>query len=152
MTDPDRMLTYNDLYVRIGSLIEAINNPPGAVAAVPRTAPGPFFRMGEPLLIPVSPNSAAVPFTVVMPPNSTTFQFTNNNPFAVRLCGTRVDQDFVMVTGATGWLWMPGTQGIRTTLNPKFLSVMSVDGPYAATSPDQKAGTGFIELQYGTGS
>lgn len=124
----------------------------GGAASVPTGPQVPFYRMGEPVIIPVSPDSAGNPVAVRLPPNATCFQYTNNNPFAVRLCGTREGRPFVAVTSSTGWLWMPGTQGIRTTLKPVFVSAMSVDGPYAASTPEQKAGTGFIELQYGAGA
>ncbi|UYW34469.1 hypothetical protein [Methylorubrum extorquens] len=124
----------------------------GGAMGLPAGPQVPFYRMGEPVIIPVSPDSAGNPFEVRPPPDATCFQYTNNNPFAVRLCGTREGQDFVAVTAHTGWLWMPATQGIRTTLKPILLSAMSVDGPYAATAPEQKAGVGFLELQYGTGA
>ncbi|WP_238254173.1 hypothetical protein [Methylobacterium bullatum] len=107
--------------------------------------------MGEPLIIPVGPDTADQPFKVALPANVTSFLYTNNNPFAVRLIGTRQGRPFAIVTPSTGWLWMPGTQAVRTSVRPEFVSVMSVDGPYASTSPDQKAGRGFVELQYGTG-
>lgn len=124
----------------------------GGAEGLPAGPQVPFYRMGEPILIPVSPDSAGTPVEVVLPPGATCFQYTNNNPFSVRLCGTREGLDFIPVTARTGWLWMPGTQVIRTTLRPVLLSAMSVDGPYAATSQEQKAGTGILELQYGTGA
>lgn len=125
-----------------------------AAAGIPIAPAIPFYRMGEPFRIPVGPDTADDPFPIDLsvfgtPP--TAFQYTNNNPFAVRLRGTRAGRDFVPVSSTTGWLWLPGSQGIRTTLVPALLSAMSVDGPYAATSPEQRAGVGFIELQYGTG-
>lgn len=112
----------------------------------------PFYRMGEPNIIPVSPTSGANPFTITKPRNATSFRIVNNNPFAVRLVGTPAGRNFVQVTSTTGWLWMPGVEAIYGTVNPLLVSVMSVDGPFAQFDPAQKAGTGVIELQYGTGA
>ncbi len=112
----------------------------------------PFYRMGEAFRIPVSPTSGVDWFDITVPPNVTAFQWTNNNPFSVRLKGARAGvSPRVPITATTGWLWLPATQGIRTSLMPVAVSAMSVDGPYAATSPEQAAGVGFVELQYGTG-
>jgi hypothetical protein len=123
----------------------------GLSTGFPPSPQMPFYRIGEPVVIPVSPDSADEPFEMVVPDKATSFQFTNRNPFAVRLRGTKVGQPFVQVTPTTGWLWLPGTQGIRSTVRPALVSVMSVDGPYGATSTEQRAGSGFIELQYGMG-
>lgn len=112
----------------------------------------PFYRMGEPNIIPVSPTSAINQFTIVRPKNATSFRIINNNPFAVRLAGTPTGKPFVLVTTTTGWLWMPGVEAIYGTVNPLLVSAMSVDGPFAATDPTQKAGVGVLELQYGTGA
>lgn len=123
----------------------------GAVAGIPAGPQVPFFRMGEPYRIAVSPSSGSKRVDVVLPPNTTSFRIVNNNPFAVRLRGTRLGQDFAMVTAETGWLFLPGTEGIYTTVNPAAVSVMSVDGPYVLSDPNQKAGSGILEMQYGTG-
>lgn len=120
-------------------------------AGVPSSSSGPFYRMGEPVLIPVAPDSAATPVPVIVPTGATTFRYTNNNPFAVRLCGTQVGKSFNQITPTTGWLWLPGTSEIFTSLMPAFVSAMSIDGPLASIFPSQKAGSGTIELQYGTG-
>lgn len=112
----------------------------------------PFYRMGEPNIIPVSPTSASNQFTIVRPKNATSFRIVNNNPFAVRLRGTATGQSFQIVSTTTGWLWMPGVEAIYETVSPVFVSVMSVDGPFGAFDPAQKAGTGVLELQYGTGA
>lgn len=117
-------------------------------AAVPVSPHIPFFRIGEPIVISVSPTSAATEFSIVIPPGMTAFQYTNNNNFAVRLKGRQEGKPFVAVTKTTGWLWLPASSRIYTSLNPISVSAMSVDGPLLT----QKAGTGFIELQYGTGS
>jgi hypothetical protein len=123
----------------------------GAAAGVPAGPQIPFYRMGEPYRIPVSPGSAGDRFDVALPPNATSFRIVNANPFAVRLRGTKVGQDFQPVTPDSGWLFLPGTEGIYTTLGPIAVSVMSVDGPYVASDPNQKAGSGILEMQYGTG-
>lgn len=112
----------------------------------------PFYRMGEPNIIPVSPTSASNQFVIKMPKNATSFRIVNNNPFAVRLRGTTAGMPFNQVTSTTGWLWMPGVEAIYGTVKPAIVSVMSVDGPFAQFDPSQKAGTGVIELQYGSGA
>lgn len=111
----------------------------------------PFYRMGEPFVIPVSPTSAADEFPIAVPEGAMCFQWTNNNPFSVRLRGRRQGGAFTPVTAKTGWLWLPGTQGVRSSLMPISVSAMSVDGPNASVQAAQKAGSGFIELQYGMG-
>lgn len=121
---------------------------------IPSAPQVPFFRMGEPVIIPVSPTSGGNPYpqtgTVQIPPNVTTFRVTNNNPFSIRLRGNR-QPGFVAVTATTGWLFLPGSVEIYTTIAPLQLSAMSVDGPFAASDPSQRAGIGVLELQYGTG-
>lgn len=117
-------------------------------AAVPVSPHIPFYRIGEPFLIPVSPTSAGTEFPIAVPEGMTAFQYTNNNDFSVRLKGRSKGKPFVPVTAQTGWLWLPASSRIYTSLQPISISAMSVNGP----SPLQRAGTGFIELQYGTGS
>lgn len=119
-------------------------------AGIPFGPAIPFYRIGEPIIILVSPTSAGNRVGVQVPAGATAFQYVNNNPFAVRLCGTRSGGDFKQVTAETGWLWLPLEKGIRTSLVPAFVSAMSVDS-WSATGSKMKAGTGFIELQYGTG-
>lgn len=111
----------------------------------------PFFPMGDPIIVPVGPDTAADEIPMDIPLGATTYQWTNANSFSVRFRGTIPGSRFVAVTTKTGRLWLPGTQGIRTTLSPYLASAMSVDGPYAASNPEQKAGRGFVELQYGVG-
>jgi hypothetical protein len=148
----------NDLLKRLTSAIDALNAATASATdiGIPNSPLMPFFRMGEPLIIPVSPTSGIKPYpetgTLTLPPNVTTFRAINPNPFAVRLRGTRAGQPFNAVTSATGWLFLPGSVEVYTTLNPAQLSAMSVDGPFAATDPAQKAGVGVLELQYGTGA
>lgn len=148
----------NDLLRRLTAALDAANAATMSATdiGIPNSPLMPFFRMGEPLRIPVSPDSAGTPFPktgkVKLPPNVTTFRAINNNPFAVRLRGTREGQEFQPVTAEIGWLFLPGAVEIYTTLSPIQLSAMSVDGPYAASDDSQKAGVGFLELQYGTGA
>lgn len=148
----------NDLLKRLTAALDAANAATMSATdlGIPNSPLMPFFRMGEPLRIPVAPDSQNNPFpktgTVELPPNVTTFRVTNNNPFAVRLRGTRTGQAFAPVAADKGWLFMPGATEIYTTVQPAQLSAMSVDGPYAATDDSQKAGIGFLELQYGTGA
>ena len=148
----------NDLLAALQVTLEKLNAATQTVtdAGIPNAPLMPFFRMGEPLMIPVSPTSGVNPFpstgTLILPPNVTTFRIANNNPFAVRLRGTRQGQSFQPVTLTTGWLFMPGAVEIYTTTQPTLMSAMSVDGPFAVSDPGQKAGTGILELQYGTGA
>lgn len=125
-------------------------------AGVPMSPNTPFFRMGEPFRLPVSPTSGVNRFPsattdLVIPPHVTTFRVTNNNPFCVRMRGQQPDAPFVAVTATTGWLFLPGTTEVLGSKYPIALTVMSVDGPLAASDDTQKAGTGFLEMQYGTG-
>ena len=123
---------------------------------IPASPAVPFYRMGEPFRIPVSPTSGNDPFpssgTLTLPPNVNCFLVTNLNPFPVRLRGTRDGQTFNPVTATTGWVFMPGVSGPFTTVAPIKMAVVSVDGPFAASDPTQKAGSGWVELQYGAGS
>jgi hypothetical protein len=111
----------------------------------------PFYRMGEPLIIPVSPTSAATPVSVTIPRNATAFRIVNPNPFSVRLCGSTDADNFIQVTPITGWLWLPCVEAVYSTLMPVLMSAMSVDGPMAAFDARQKAGIGVLEMQYGAG-
>jgi len=125
-------------------------------AGVPMSPNTPFFRMGEPFRLPVSPTSGIDRFPsatadLAIPPNVTTFRVTNNNPFAVRMRGQQPGADFVPVTATTGWLFLPGVTEVLGTKYPIALTVMSVDGPLGSTDDTQKAGIGFLEMQYGTG-
>lgn len=147
-------LLTNQLLERLIGALEAVTAATTqasevGIAMSPNT---PFFRMGEPVRIPVTPTSGNIAFTdFVLPPNVTTFQVTNNNPFSVRLRGTRQGQSFRPVDATVGWCWPPGYVGVHGTLYPVAMAAMSVDGPMGAFDPAQKAGDGFIELQYGTG-
>lgn len=147
----------NELLKKLESSVTALGAATQTATdlGIPNAPQTPFFRMGDPVVIPVSPTSANNPFpatgNVPIPPNVTTFRVTNNNPFAVRLRGNRAGMPFLAVTSTTGWLFLPGTVEIYTTVAPIQMSAMSVDGPFAASDPSQKAGTGVLELQYGTG-
>lgn len=125
-------------------------------AGVPMAPNTPFFRMGEPIRLLATPTSGSTKFpetgTLQLPPHVTTFRVTNNNPFGIRLIGTREGQSYQACTPTTGYLFMPGCTEIYGTRYPLDLSVISVDGPFAATDPAQKAGTGYLEMQYGSGS
>lgn len=121
---------------------------------IPVVAGVPFYRMGEPFPVPVAPEGdpeCGDEFMLALPRNVTSFMYTNNNPFAVRLRGRRDGQPFVRITKTSGWLWLPGTSRVFTSLRPISLSAMSVDGPNAAVQAAQRAGRGFVELQYGVG-
>jgi len=147
----------NELLKKLEGSVTALGAATQAAVdmGVPSAPQVPFFRMGEPVRILVSPTSGSTPYpesgNVPIPPNVTTFRVTNNNPFAIRLKGTRQGQSFQPVTSTTGWLFLPGSVEIYTTVAPIQMAAMSVDGPFAASDPSQKAGTGFLELQYGTG-
>lgn len=114
----------------------------------------PFYRMGEPVRVEVKPESDPTygeELFIELPPNVNAFQYTNNNPFAVRLRGRREGKPFQRITPSTGWLWLPGTSRVYTSLMPISLSAMSVDGPNASVQAAQRAGYGWVELQYGIG-
>ncbi len=148
----------NELLERLYGAIDASTAATRALReqGIPDPPLAPFFRMGEPLVIPVSPTSAGNQFPasgqVPIPDGCTTFRIANNNPFAVRLRGTKPGGTFTPVTATTGWLFMPGAVEIYTTTMPIYMSAMSVDGPFATSDVAQKAGTGVLELQYGTGA
>lgn len=118
---------------------------------LPQSPNMPFYRMGEPVRMQVSPTSASTPVPVTLPPNVTSFMVNNLNPFPCRLRGTRQGGTFNAVSDTTGWVFMPGVSGPFTTVSPAFVSAQSVDGPFAKSDPNQKAGIGWLELQYGTG-
>jgi hypothetical protein len=111
----------------------------------------PFYRIGEPAVIPFSPTSANTEVPVTVPDGATSFQYTLNAPCAVRFRGRLGSAAFVPVTTTTGWLWLPGTARVYTSLQPVSVSIMSVDGPNASVQAAQKACSGTLELQYGTG-
>ena len=153
-------LLTNELLEKLTNSLDAFGSATARLANldIPTSANIPFYRMGEPIRIPVSPDSGNTPFplsgTITLPPNVTAFMVTNLNPFPVRLKGTRMlssgePQAFQPVTATTGWVFMPGMTGPFTTLKPVQMAAMSVDGPFASTDPSQKAGSGWIELQYG---
>lgn len=137
----------------IGALNDAVHR--AEILGIPIAPNVPFFRMGEPIRLPVSPTSGSDRFDLTgankIPPNVTTFMVWNNNPFPCRLRGTREGQTFQAVTPTTGWVLWPGSNGPFTTLSPIALATLSIDGPFAASDTAQKAGVGWLELQYGTG-
>jgi hypothetical protein len=55
----------------------------------------PFYRMGEPLVMVVSPTSFSTPIAVTIPPKATAFRIVNANPFSVRLCGSQDSDNFI---------------------------------------------------------
>jgi hypothetical protein len=71
--------------------------------------PIPFYRIGEPFIIPFTPTSGNVEVTVTPPPGATSFQYTLNAPCAARFRGRVAGAAFVALTASTGWLWLPGT-------------------------------------------
>lgn len=111
----------------------------------------PFYRIGEPFIIPFTPTSGAVEVMVTPPPGATSFQYTNNNPCAVRFRGRVNGAPFTALTPTTGWLWLPGTSRVYTSLQPMSVAAMGVDGPNASVQAAQKACSGNVELQFGTG-
>ena len=112
-----------------------------------------FRRYTDPFVIQVSPTSAATQVTIKgdpkapSPERGSSFMFVNPNPFCVRLKGSRDDAGgFVPVTEDTGWLILPGEKSVWSTQYPDYVSAMSVSlGSY------DQAGTGRLEMSYGTG-
>lgn len=113
--------------------------------------PIPFYRVGEPIIIPFTPTSGDVEVPITVPAGATSFQYTLNAPCAARFKGRSAGKPFVPVTLTTGWLWLPGTSRVYTSLQPASVSAMGVDGPNASVQAAQKACSGTIEIQYGTG-
>jgi hypothetical protein len=111
----------------------------------------PFYRIGEPFIIPFTPTSGAVEVAVTPPAGATSFQYTNNNPCAVRFRGKVQGASFAALTPTTGWLWLPGSSRVYTSLQPLSVAAMGVDGPNASVQAAQKACSGNVELQFGTG-
>jgi hypothetical protein len=111
----------------------------------------PFYRIGEPIIVPFTPTSGGTEVPVTPPAGATSFQYTLNAPCAARFRGRAADKPFVALTATTGWLWLPGTSRVYTSLQPVSVAAMGVDGPNASVQTAQKACSGTIELQYGTG-
>lgn len=111
----------------------------------------PFYRIGEPFIIPFTPTSGSVEVMVTPPPGATSFQYTLNAPCAARFRGRVQGASFVALTATTGWLWLPGTSRVYTSLQPISVAAMGVDGPNASVQTAQKACSGNVELQFGTG-
>jgi len=111
----------------------------------------PFYRIGEPFIIPFTPSSGNVEVPVQPPSGATSFQYTLNAPCAARFRGRLAGNPFVSLTPTTGWLWLPGSSRVYTSLQPVSVAAMGVDGPNASVQAAQKACSGTIELQYGTG-
>jgi hypothetical protein len=132
-------------------MITAPNSDYLLAAGVKMSPDIPFYRIGEPAVIPFTPTSGAVEVPVSVPAGATSFQATVNAPCAVRLRGRLAGAAFAAVTAITGWLWMPGTSRVYTSLQPISVAAMGVDGPNASVQAAQKACSGTVELQYGTG-
>lgn len=122
----------------------------GAVGAR-MSPPIPFYRIGEPIIVPFTPTSGGTEVMITPPLGATSFQYTLNAPCAVRFRGRAAGAPFVPLTATTGWLWLPGTSRVYTSLQPISVAAMGVDGPNASVQAAQKACSGTIELQYGTG-
>ncbi|MGX7706322.1 hypothetical protein [Methylobacterium sp. Gmos1] len=128
------------------------NKPLGSNSLGLRANPQiPFYRIGEPRIFQVGPDTASLQQALTIPDGAMSFRYVNNNPFSVRLRGTPLGMTFQQITPTTGWLWLPGTSAIFTSVMPALISCMSVDGPNASVQAAQKAGVGVIELQYGLG-
>lgn len=116
----------------------------------------PFYRMGEPFRIPVSPTSGTTVVQLAIPKGATSFRIANPNPFSVRLRGLTAKQkaagQVLSVDASNGWLFMPGAVEVYGSVQPVELAVIAVDGPMAAFDLSQKAGTGIFEMQYGSGA
>ena len=122
-----------------------------AAAGARMSPPIPFYRIGEPFIIPFTPTSGNVEVPVSPPAGATSFQYTLNASCAARFRGRIGNAAFVPLTPTTGWLWLPGTSRVYTSLQPVSVVAMGVDGPNASVQAAQKACSGTIELQYGTG-
>jgi len=113
-----------------------------------------FRRWADPFVIPVGPGTASTQIIIKDDPKfpsierGRSFIFVNPNPFCVRLRGSSLQRDggFIAVTETTGWLIMPWEKSVWSTQQPDWVSAMSV------TRGGLTAGTGTLELAYGTGS
>lgn len=110
----------------------------------------PFRRFADPFIINVTPTSASTQVVVAGDPRypsleeGRSFIFVNANPFCVRLRGS--SGTFAPVTETTGWLILPWEKSVWTSQLPQWVSAMSV------TRGGVEAGTGTLELAYGTGA
>lgn len=116
----------------------------------------PFFRMGDPIAVPVSAGSAATPIEIALPTNVSSFMLYNPNPFFVRLRGTNQGGTFTAVTNSTGWPMEPYSMiGPFTTQRPTHVSVQAFALPNRPLTDDDGAAFSFagtwVELIYGSG-
>lgn len=114
--------------------------------------PRNFQRMGQPVIVSVSPTSAATPVPVTMPKNVTSFMVWNPTLYDVRLEGSQPSSTFNAVTSTTGWPCPSRTwSGPFRTKNPDRLSAAEFASP-GIPIPSGYSGVGdYIELIYGDG-
>ena len=116
-----------------------------------------FYRVGQPVRIPVSPTSGSTQFHLelkgeqLMVPDLT-FMFVNQNPFDVRLEGTQKDKTFMDVNQNRGWLIMARTvMGPFTSKKPEFLSAQAFGSPGNPLPENFNYDECYLELVYGRG-
>lgn len=111
----------------------------------------PFSRMGQPIRIPVSSNSAATPFAFTLPTNAKTFMFWNPCNYDARLEGFPPGASFTGVTASTGWpVPARSWSGPFRTKNPVSMSAAIFASPGAPIDSGADNGQ-YIELIYGDG-
>lgn len=115
----------------------------------------PFKRQADPLILTVATTATQYNvdpafFVSGAGKGATQFMVYNPNLFPVRLKGSGNGYlgtgSYAAVASDTGWCFPPGISGPFTTQIPRYMSTLAVPGL------GQSAGTGIIELSYGTGS
>lgn len=145
------------------TIVDPLTNQPiawaGRVPGLPMSMNSPFSRMGPPVIISVTPTSAATAVPVDRPDNAAAFFFENPNPFMVYLVGTPRpseggDPPLVQASPTNAWRIPPGIWGPFGTVDPAKVSAYSVDFPLwnrAEFNFIGRAGSGELILQYGNG-
>lgn len=118
-----------------------------------------FYRVGQPVRIPVSASSAGAQFEIAFTAEQAAtpdlaFMFVNPNSFDVRLEGTPAGGQFVAVTVATGWPILARTvaMGPFTSKKPVMLSAVAWDHPGNPLMQGASYDGCYLELIYGRGA
>lgn len=124
-----------------------------------------YATIGQPMLVPIYPNSQAVRFDttgkIPMEVQNLTFKFISRFPFDCRLDGFATEDAFAAVTEGKGHLILARMEsGVMVSKRPKFISagpfaspgyplpIEGVDGWSWGTVQNP---TCFLELRYGRG-
>jgi hypothetical protein len=124
-----------------------------------------FSAIGQPMLVPIYPNSQATKFStagkIPMQVDNLTFKFINRLPFEVRLDGYADEANFTAVIEGKGHLILARVEsGVMVSKRPKWISAgpfaspglpLPVEGQDGWTWGTPEAPTCFLELRYGRG-